>query len=211
TSPHWYSAERLRALIAAYINAESNGAQPRTVREFISEFRGLSATQKQKSILQIAGLSSVYLRDLVKDGDVNRSVVDDLLMLMRGESKAVKPAALGQVGEKHLRTWFDAQGVELRTFKYKRHADTGDNNMPYVVEFAFALRGDRGTRRLLTGINWSPTLADPFRSLNRYGIGLDGLLNQLHISPDEPVTFVLHLACPHLNYTDRGKSSLEDL
>ena len=45
----------------------------------------------------------------------------------------------------------------------------------------------------------------------KYGVGLDGLLNSLHISQSDPVTFVLHLACPHLNYTDRGKSSLEVL
>ena len=63
----------------------------------------------------------------------------------------------------------------------------------------------------MTGINWSPTLTNPFRQLAGIGVGLDGLLGSLHIDAADPVTFILHLACPHLNYTDRGKSSLEAL
>ena len=44
TSPHWYNDATLRDLIAAYINTEKQ----RTVREFVSEFRGLSSTIKQR-------------------------------------------------------------------------------------------------------------------------------------------------------------------
>ena len=56
TSAHWYTADQLRGLMAAYISAEPDGGRARTVREFVSEFRGLSATRKQKAIL--AGLGS---------------------------------------------------------------------------------------------------------------------------------------------------------
>ena len=66
-----------------------------------------------------------------------------------------------------------------------------------------------GDRQIVTGINFAPTLVDPFRALGAYGIGLNGLLSNLYAHPDDPVTVVVHLACPHLNYTDRGKSSLE--
>src|SRR5262249_60937042 len=41
TSPHWYDAARLRRLMGAYIaRDEDHGRDQRTVREFISEFRG---------------------------------------------------------------------------------------------------------------------------------------------------------------------------
>jgi DNA topoisomerase VI subunit B len=212
TSPHWYTPEQLRALIAAYITAEAAGAQARTVREFVSEFRGLSATAKQKSILAQVGLAGVYLHDLVKDGDIDRAAVNSLLKAMRAESKPVKPALLGVIGEDHFRAWFEAQGVELQTLEYRKVADVDERTgRPFVIEIAFAARKDDGARRLVTGINWSPTLVDPFRSLSRYGVSLDGLLNQLRVEPEDAVTLVLHLACPHLNYTDRGKSSLEGL
>ena len=65
--------------------------------------------------------------------------------------------------------------------------------------------------RLVIGVNWAPTLVDPFRALNDYGLSLNGLLGRLFLQENYPVTFVLHLVCPHLNYTDRGKSSLEGL
>jgi len=42
-------------------------------------------------------------------------------------------------------------------------------------------------------------------------MSLQGLLRSLHVGAADPVTFVLHLACPHLNFSDRGKSSLEGL
>lgn len=212
TSPHWYNEEQLRNLIAAYIASERYGEQAKTVRAFVSEFRGLKSTAKQKTILSRLKLSDIHLRDLVTGGDVDRKVVQGLLKAMREESKPVKPLALGPVGEQHFKTWLETHGGEIKTFQYKRIADVDpDTSLPFLVEFAFAVRNDSDPRRLITGINWSPTLADPFRRLAGYGLSLQGLLGDLHIGPSEPVTFVIHLACPHLNYTDRGKSSLEGL
>jgi len=54
-------------------------------------------------------------------------------------------------------------------------------------------------------------LVDPFRAFSGLGVGLSGLLGQLHVGPNDPVTVVVHLACPMLPFTDRGKSSLEAL
>lgn len=210
TSPHWYSADRLRALMAAYIAAEREGERARTVREFIAEFRGLSATAKQKAILAKARVSGVHLRDLVRDGDVDHRAVEALRDAMCAESRAVKPAALGTLGEAHCRTWLEAHGGRPQTVRYKRIADTDTSSgLPFVVEVAWAVRTDEHPRRLVTGINFAPTLTDPYRALKGYGLGLDGLLSSLHVYPDDPITIVVHLACPHLNYTDRGKSSLE--
>lgn len=212
TSAHWYTADQMRNLIAAYVAAEEYGAPARTVREFIAEFRGLSATAKQKAILERLNLAGVYLHDLVKGGDIDRVIVSTLLAAMRAQSKPIKPVQLGVIGEDHIKTWLEKRGAQLRTFQYKRIADLDDKTgLPFVVEIAFAVRGDRKPREIVTGINWAPTLANPFRQLAGYGVGLDGLLNELHINAGDPVTFVLHLACPHLPYTDRGKSSLEAL
>ncbi len=211
TSPHWYTVEQLRDLVAAYITSEQHGAAARTVREFVSEFRGLSGTAKQKAILARVGQAGVYLHDLVKDGDIDRTVIESLLEAMKAESKPVKPALLGVIGEKHLHGWFKAQGVDLQTFEYKRILGEDDKTgHPFVVEIAFAARDDDGNGlSLITGINWSPTLIDPFRHFQGYGLGLNGLLNKQRVENQHDVTCVLHLACPHLNYTERGKSSTD--
>jgi hypothetical protein len=49
-SPHWYGVEHLERLIGAYIKHDTDNGRERTVRELVAEFRGLSATAKQKSV-----------------------------------------------------------------------------------------------------------------------------------------------------------------
>jgi DNA topoisomerase VI subunit B len=105
TSAHWYSEERLRALVAAYLAEERRGGRARTVREFVAEFAGLSGTAKQKAVTENAGLSRAYLHDLVDDGDVAAEPVRLLLAAMQRESHAVKPVALCVLGEDHVRAY----------------------------------------------------------------------------------------------------------
>jgi len=212
-SAHWFSLERFRTLVAAFVAAEADRGPSRTVRELVAMFRGLSGTAKQKALLGPLGLSRVPVRELVKEGDVDRAVIASLLTAMQGASTPVKPAALGVLGEAHLGAWLKTYGGVTDTVKYKRIADVDDRtSLPFVVEIAFAARHPDGDgRRLLTGTNWSPALVDPFRAFSGLGFGLSGLLGHLHVEPADPVTVVVHLACPTLPFTDRGKASLEAL
>jgi hypothetical protein len=57
-------------------------------------------------------------------------------------------------------------------------------------------------------VNWSPGIINPFRELGRYGYGLDTVLEQCRAGRDEPIVLLLHLACPRVEYTDRGKSAV---
>ena len=212
TSPHWYSVEQFAGLIAAYVAHERRGGPVRTVREFVAEFRGLAGTAKQKAILARVRLAACSLHDLVADGAVDRETARALLEAMRAEARPVKPLALGSLGEAHLRGWLGEHGAKMETVRCKRVQGVDDDSgLPFVVELAFAARTDDGDRQIVTGINFAPTLVDPFRALGAYGIGLNLLLSNLYAHPDDPVTVVVHLACPHLNYTDRGKSSLETI
>ncbi len=60
----------------------------------------------------------------------------------------------------------------------------------------------------MTGVNWSPGIINPFRELGRFGRSLDTILSQQRVDRDEPVILVLHMACPRVEYLDRGKSSV---
>ena len=212
TSPHWYTAEQLRALIAAYVHAERHGGRALFVRDFVAEFRGLSSTVKRKAVLEGLPWAGKHLHALVTNGDLNSRMIATLLKRMCTASSPVPPEKLGVLGEPHLRAWLQAYGGKVQTCKYKRVADLDETTgLPFVVELAFAGRQDRQPRRLLTGINFAPTLADPFRMFDDYGLGLEGLLSSLHIAVDDPVTAVVHLTSPHLQFTDRGKASLEVL
>jgi hypothetical protein len=76
-----------------------------------------------------------------------------------------------------------------------------------VQEVAFGYR-PKHKRRLITGVNWSPGLGDPFRQLGPAGTSLSSLLERLYAGPSDPVVFLLHVACPRVEYTDRGKSAV---
>jgi hypothetical protein len=74
--------------------------------------------------------------------------------------------------------------------------------LPYLAEVAFGFcPNGPNTRRIITGVNWSVAIgADPFRHLGPGGESLDAI--------HEPIVMVLHLACPRVEYLDRGKSSV---
>jgi DNA topoisomerase VI subunit B len=210
TSPLWYDEDRLRRLMGAYIARDQDrGRDPRTVRDFVSEFRGLSGTAKQKLVLEEVGASRLSLPQLFGDGDrVNNGRIAKLLAAMRRQSKPVKPRDLGFIGKEHLAARFEAAGAAPETFRYRRTVGETDG-VPDVIETAFGYCPD-GTdeRRIITGINWSVAIGNPFRSLGSYGESLDTILAKQHSGRDEPIIFALHVARPRIEYTDHGKTAV---
>lgn len=203
TSPHWYTMEKLRALIAANVSAELEGGRVKTVREFISELAGLSGTAKQKSVTESAGLSGAYLHDLIKGDDIDQMPVMGLLAAMQAESRPVKPTALGEIGEAHFTGWMAGHYCDPESVKYKRVMGEADG-LPFVLEVALGVHteeyeqaaGDR-----IIGLNWTPMLAMPLANL-------PGLLDDNRVDAYDPIQLAIHLTCPRLEFTDRGKSRL---
>jgi DNA topoisomerase VI subunit B len=203
TSPHWYTPERLRALMAAYITEEPGGAKPKTLREFVSEFHGLAGTAKQKSVVGAAGLANAWLHDLVGGNDVDAEAVQRLLKAMQVAARPVKPRALGVIGEQHLSSRLVTRwGCAQDSIRYKRVV--GDaKGLPFVLEVAFGIHeeNEETDRRIVAGVNWSPALQCPFDDLP-YRLG------EMRVDEEDPVTVIAHLACPRPDFTDRGKGRL---
>ena len=213
TSPHWYTHDQLRALIAAYLTDERGGsgeaaaAKPppipgrRTVREFVSEFDGLRGSAKQKAVTEATGTGRATLQDmLTADGqDVDLGKVSALLEAMQHNTRPVKPAALGVIGEAHIRQYLAEHcGVHAESIRYKK-IEGEDSGLPFVLETGFGLYTDEDRpHRQLVGLNWSPALKPP---MNKLG----AVLGANRVDPFDPVVIVVHLASPHLKYTDRGK------
>jgi DNA topoisomerase VI subunit B len=204
TSPHWYRVDHLERLVAAYIAHDADNGRERTVRELVAEFRGLSGTAKQKAIAEEAGLPRARLTDLWDGGE---KAIGRLLAAMQAQSRPVKPADLGLIGEAHLRTQLAAMGVKMESFDYRKATGIEDG-VPWVAETAFGWLGDGFSRHFFAGVNWSPGIVNPFRQLGRYGRSLDSILEQQRVGRLEPVVLVLHMACPRVEYTDRGKSAV---
>lgn len=210
TSPHWYTPDRLARLIAAYAVHDAGHRRDRTVRQFVSEFRGLSGTMKQQLVLEATGLARAPLSSLIAGNAVDSAACTALLDAMRGHSRPVKPPQLGVIGRSHFEARFRAAGCEMESFDYRKIADHDDEGIPYLVETAFGWLGDDAPdeRRMVTGVNWSPGIINPFRRLGSYGQSLDYILAQQRVGSDEPVIFVLHVACPRVEYLDRAKSAV---
>jgi DNA topoisomerase VI subunit B len=208
TSPHWYSPAHLDRLVAGYIAHDTDRDRMRTVRELVTEFRGLSGTAKQKAVLGATGLSREPLTTLVNGRDLDRVAIARLLDAMKANSRPVKPRLLGSIGRDHFRKRFEGFGCEMESFDYKRVMDVTDG-IPWVVETAFGWwpKSTIG-RYLVTGVNWSPGIINPFRELGRFGQSLDTILSQQRADRNEPVILVLHISCPRVEYTDRGKSAV---
>jgi hypothetical protein len=194
-------------LIAGYVADDEDGGRDRTVREFVAEFRGLSGTAKQKKLLEATGLGRASLSGLRNGDGLDQAAVINLLDAMRAQSRPVKPAQLGVIGEAHLRQRFEAAGCQMESFQCKRVAGCTDN-IPWVIETGFGWCPETSQRRLVTGVNWSPGIINPFRVLGRFGASLDTILSQARADADEPVILVLHMACPRVEYLDRGKSAV---
>jgi DNA topoisomerase VI subunit B len=207
TSAHWYTPAHLERLVAGYIAHDADRGRVRTVRELILEFRGLAGTAKQKAILEATGLTRAPLALLADGTDLDHAAVAALLEALKAHSKPVKPQLLGIIGRDHLAARFASCGGEIESFDYRRVTDTTDA-VPWVVETAFGWCPAAKERLLVTGVNWSPGIINPFRELGRFGRSLDTILSQQRADRDEPVILVLHMACPRVEYTDRGKSAV---
>jgi DNA topoisomerase VI subunit B len=208
TSAHWYRPSDLERLIAAYIAHDQGNGRVRTVRELITEFRGLSGSVKQKAVLNATGLSREPLTAFIADsGDLDSAKVRGLLRAMQAHSRPVKPQDLGIIGEEHFKQRFTAAGCEMESFAYQKIME--NDGQPAVMELAFGWCPEGDGRLLVTGVNWSAAIINPFRQLGGpNGRSLDTILTSQRVAEGEPVIMVAHLAQPRVQYTDRGKSAV---
>jgi hypothetical protein len=221
TSALWYQPQHLGGLIAAYVTHDEAEGRVRTVREFVSEFRGLTGTAKQKQILAATGLDRAPLTELVDmdAGELRLDRITTLLEAMQKASKPVKPADLGLIGEEHLRRRTEEAGGQMEFFRYKAVKNYTKDGLPYVMETAFAPKKkafdfdeavtNYSSRRLVTGVNWSPGINDPFRTLGGEASSLASQLHQRMCGEHEPIIIIVHWAQPRVRFTDRAKSAVD--
>jgi len=209
TSPHWYGSEDFERLLAAYIGYDQDRGADRHVRELVKEFRGLSGSSKQKAVLDLTGMGRTRLSSLANDDGVDHLAAARLLAAMKDNSKEVRPSALGTIGKDHLRQRFVESGADEKTFRYKKLTDI-DEGVPVVIETAFALfKNETENRRIITGVNWSGAIGNPFQSLGAsYRDGVNALLEKQMAGYSEPIILAVHLASASVRYTDRGKTKI---
>ena len=205
TCPHWYRRAELKRLLGAFLTHDRQHRSVRLLRDFLTEFNGLSGTAKRKAVLEAVGLQRAPLERLLLDGgaEFDHDLLDGLLAAMQAAARPVTPAALGPLGKENVARSLERCGADLSTFRYKIVKGVTDR-VPWVAEAAFAYQPpDTRARLLLSGLNWSPALrvdADPFALSYHLAAGWCG--------HHEPIVLLAHLICPRPEFLDRGKSSL---
>lgn len=218
TSAHWYGPaefERYAGALIARDMEQRQGREKTTVRDFIEQFRGMSATAKQKEILGELGVSHMSLhRFFGSEAEVNHARMKELLRLLQKHTRPVRPELLGMLGAEHLRRMVLAAGGEPNpnAFKYFAYPELKDG-MPEVVEIAlcpykaWVAGEDAKERMLVTGVNFSATLENPFDTMKDLE-GLTEMLVDLKAGESAPIIVCVHYACPQIEYLDRGKSRI---
>jgi hypothetical protein len=225
-----------RELTGAF--AEDHGLPQRPVRDFIADFRGLSGTAKTKAICDSLGLSRRSLADVVTDPTLvarllaamkegSRAVKPKDLGIIGRDHLHKRFVAAGAQEDSfdYQINAFDHDGlpyvIEVAFAYAPGLADKADVEVEAEdlseweaaeaeakAEMERERRGEDPVRRMVTGLNFSPSVgANPFREL-RDRQGLDGLLSAQYAGPDEPVIVFVHLTTPRLQFLDKGKSSV---
>src|SRR5262249_22505031 len=157
----------------------------------VAEFDGLSGSAKQTKVLDACGLKRAPLSSLAAGNALNEEVACRLLAAMKQHSKPVKPKHLGAIGKESLKARFEGLGIQPESFTYKlRYGET--DGIPWVQETAFSYCPEAEGRRLVTGVNWSLGILNPFRELGRFGRNLDDVLSEIYAGPNNPIVLFLH-------------------
>ncbi len=215
TSPHWYSPASLRALVFSHIADARNGGRDLPLGEFVRQFQGLTSTTKAKAVTK----HLPNFKHLSDFEDAPEKAVGELLYRMQESSKPPKPAALGFVGEEHLRAFLESI-YEVKEVKYVRKSGILPSGLSFTFEFALATLDRPG--HLYTAINYSPTFGDPLEGTALAGPqfkahGIKGFLSQGHALPQSErawhfspasVAVAAHIITPAPIFLDRGKTRL---
>lgn len=209
TSAWWYDLADLERLVFAHIALARRGGRSKLLRDFVREFRGLSANAKAKAVCAaLPGVTRLADLEAVDDG------VPRLHTAMRDHSTAPSADVLGALGEAHLRARLDeAYGVKDGRWWYKRAAGS-ELSLPFVVEVAVAETQRPGG--VISGVNFSPTYDDPLANTSLhggdvYGYGVRGFAQAAHVvadrwGPPRSAVVVFHLSLPRYEVLDRAKT-----
>ena len=195
--------------MAACINRDQrDGKRVRLLREFVRDFRGLTGSAKLAAVLDELGLSRARLDVFFVEDKVDHAGIARLLAAMQQHSKPVKPERLGLIGRDHFARLFAVDGADPDQIRYSRELGH-DGDLPFVVEAAFARIKDLSSTPLVSGINWSPAIGDPFRwSASAWSHhSLRGLMRDRHILAGTPALIGVSVATPTVSFVDRGKSA----
>jgi len=210
-SIHWCTVEELRRYILALEETTSI-----SVDQFISSFFGFSTKARREEILNPINITPET--DL---SEISQDKVDQIYDAMVSSRKPPKPEQLTQIGEKQLLSKITIAYSEPLKYKYKFTATDyliDGVSYPSKIEVLIAAidMNTLSERRVVVGINQTPTLNNPLRNTiftgskkkNSIRHGVHAFLDSLNIKEKDPVLVLIHISTPNPSYENYGKTQL---
>ena len=194
----WFYQSQFKELLCAHL-----ASTPKLyVRDFIRKFHGMSATYIQAEVLDNLGQQRTTITDaFTSDGEVLDDRVMELHNLLSLYGGDVRAKRLGSIGKDISGRLGQRDEVRPGSLAYRK-VEIEDSSRPFLIEGWFAAHQDTSKgRQVLVSINHSPVFEMP-------AFLISNLLAANLVDPSDPVTVVLHMACPGFNYTDRGKTRI---
>lgn len=221
-SVHWFSQDEFRERVEAEIREHLRHRINYRLPAFIESFRGLSGHKTVHSILDYTGLNVHFLEDLGGKPEL----ITKLYHSMRRECKSPSASVLETIDKINaLARILQIDGVlgdSTRYFRYKcrksiyeHYVGGASVSVPFIVEVAVSVNKQNG-RFIHVGVNRSPKLEDPFgpyvfefKRGEEKVAGIRGILEKNGIKVDGPVTVLVHITCPNVQYRDPGKIHMD--
>ncbi|PIU59679.1 hypothetical protein COS86_02980 [Candidatus Bathyarchaeota archaeon CG07_land_8_20_14_0_80_47_9] len=230
TSVLWYTAKQFESLLNDFLRARPDIK----LGEFIALFRGFTGKKVIREILQklnasnhdsgadspVQFLSATLLRDMPQKR------VPELFGLMKLKARTVSTrsiaSVLGCVGEKAFEQLRERQGwkrlryTKIPAFRVQCQCQIYSSGpcgsldhveFPYLIELAvFDRQDDSEGLKVYQCVNFMASMEDIFSRIFdiKYRLGRVGITETM------PVTVLLHLVCPVLNWLNYGKSGLDE-
>ena len=129
---------------------------------------------------------------------------------MQAHSKPVKPALLGAIGRDHFEARFERARLRDGVLRLSQGRGRRRRGHPLPRRDCLRLARRQGGGRAPAG-HRRQLVARHHQSVPRSSAATarasTTILSEQRVGRDEPVIFVLHVACPRVEYLDRGKSA----
>ncbi len=220
----WYTYSEFKELLYAILANKREYGQPAPTLGEIAEQFGITDVPQTSEFL-----SSTSLAVLMDGDELSTDTTRRLFSLLKHQTPQSAIPQLGRIGEQHL---LANSGVPVPNNEeddplyFYRRAEGGLSvpaNVdipvyPFVLEVAL-IANDVQKRQIIVGINHTPTYQDPFfnKPLVPHGEeiedvqrSLEKLLDYYNLRDDVPVTLIVHLIAPNVEYENYGKWSISD-
>lgn len=220
----WYTYSEFKELLYAVLAHAQEHEQPVPTLGEIAAMFGIANFPQTREYTQNTRLNTLSNAVGLKTDAARR-----LFKLLKLQAQQIPIPPLGELDALHLQAGVGAQTTEddKTLFFYRRGGgdltltptiDADKAVHPFVLEIALSGSAD-GKRQVIVGINHTPTYQDPFfnkplvpfnANIEDVQRSLEKLLDYYNLRDESPVTLIVHLIAPNVEYENYGKSAISD-